>query len=59
MVYQRNRKKKGEEECVAEHEEYRYCKMELAKGISVAKERCWKELIVSIDADSFGRPYQI
>jgi hypothetical protein len=56
---QRRRRTRDEEEISRLHSRYNELKWELKRKIKSSKEQSWKELVQSVDADPWGRPYKI
>lgn len=50
---------RAEAELTAANEAYRETKKQLKIAIQRSKRACWKELISSVDADPFGKPYKL
>lgn len=58
-VYQKKRKKYGEDLCSEEHEAYRRTNVILVNAIRKAKEGSWIELLNAVEADPWGLPYRV
>ncbi|CAI6360351.1 unnamed protein product [Macrosiphum euphorbiae] len=50
---------RAESELTRTSDEFREAKRQLKLAILQSKKRCWKELISSVDADPFGKPYKL
>lgn len=58
-AYQRKLRKKGAALIQAEGSLYKKAREELAIAIKIAKDKCWADLLATIDKDIWGRPYKI
>lgn len=58
-IFQRQRLRLGAD-CSQAHEEiWKANRKQLALAIKVAKEKCWSDLIATVDNDPWGKPYKI
>lgn len=48
-----------ENQCVIEAEVFRSSRKELVTLIAAAKEKCWSDIIDSVQSDIWGRPYKM
>lgn len=55
----RSRRREQAEEIERKRAEYRRAKKDLKREIAKAKNKAWKELILTIDDDPWGLPYKI
>jgi len=58
-IYQRKRKRLGDEDSQTFLERWKELRRSLATAIKFAKEKCWSELIAMVDNDVWGKPYKI
>lgn len=58
-IHQRKRKRLGEDGSLDLLERWKNLRRSLASAIKSAKERCWAELIATVDGDVWGKPYKV
>lgn len=58
-VYQRKRKRFGEDGSQVYLERWKELRRTLATAIKSAKEKCWSDLIAKVDSDPWGKPYKV
>jgi hypothetical protein len=55
----RRRRRRDEERIICHYEEYKEKRCTLQQEIRTAKARAWSELVKSVEADPWGRPYRL
>lgn len=58
-IHQRQRKRLGEQNARVFENQWKEARKTLALAIKVAKEKCWSDMIRTIDSDVWGKPYKI